>query len=100
MTEKVLPGTISILLRWLACSAPPDAAFAQADESEKNLIVNSSFEEAVPDSPIPAGWYGMAEVYSLDEGMTKTGGASLKYVNADPQRYVLCTQKVSVRPGW
>ena len=32
--------------------------------------------------------------------MAKTGRASLKYVNADPQRYVLCTQKVSVQPGW
>ena len=100
MTEKVLHGTITILLLWLACSAPPCAAFAQAAESEKNLVVNSSFEEAVPDSPVPAGWYGMTEVYSLDKGMAKTGRASLKYVNADPQRYVLCTQKVSVRPGW
>ncbi len=100
MTEKVLHGTTTILLLWLANSAVLGAVFAQAAESEKNLVVNSSFEEAVPDSLVPAGWNGMAEAYSLDESMAKTGRASLKYVNANPQRYVLCTQIVSVRPGW
>ncbi len=87
------------LVSTLAVTFVVMASHAQA-EAETNLVVNSSFEEAVPDSPVPAGWSGTTEVYSLDKDIAKTGRAALKYVNVDPKRYVLCTQKVPVQPGW
>jgi len=81
-------------------TAPWDAAFAQPPEPEENLVTNSSFEQAGAGSIVPAGWHGTPQVYTLDAGVAKTGKASLKYANHDSKQYVLCTQKVSVRPGW
>jgi len=81
-------------------TAPLGAAFAQPAEPGENLVTNSSFEEADPGSPVPAGWQAPPQVLTRDAGVAKTGKASLKYVNHDSKQYVLCTQKVSVRPGW
>lgn len=100
MTARVVQGTILVFLLRLTCSAPLAAAFAQVAESGKNLVLNSSFEEAGTSSPVPAGWYGTPQVYSVDRNTARSGKASLKYENADPKRYVLYTQKVPVQPGW
>ena len=84
----------------LACLGPTTAACGQASEPSQNLARNPSFEQAASNSAIPAEWHGNPQVYSLDTGVARTGKASLKYVNQDPQRYVLCTQKAPVQAGW
>jgi hypothetical protein len=68
--------------------------------SGENLAINASFEQTGAGSPVPAGWHGPAQVYSLDSSVARIGKASLKYVNRDSRRYVLCTQKVPLRAGW
>lgn len=69
-------------------------------EPGANLVANASFEEASPGSPLPAKWQGLPQVYSRDATTSKSGKASLKYENADANRYVLCWQRVPVNPGW
>ncbi len=70
-------------------------------ESAKNLVVNPSFEQVGRAPTAPAGWNGTPQVYTLDSAVAKSGKASLKYVNDDPRRYVLCSQtKLPVHPGW
>jgi len=64
-----------------------------------NLVSNASFEEPGSGSA-PKGWYAPAAVYSRDTSVARTGTASLKYANADPGRYRLCTQSVPIRAGW
>jgi hypothetical protein len=84
----------------LACLEPSGAACGQSSEPATNLARNPSFEQAALNASLPAEWYGTPQVYSLDAGVARTGKASLKFANQDPQRYVLCTQKVPVQVGW
>lgn len=65
-----------------------------------NLATNGSFEGAGGGPAAARGWNGSPAVYSRDAGVARTGGASLKYVNADAARYRLCSQSVPLRAGW
>ena len=72
----------------LACLEPSGAALGQASEPPTNLARNPSFELTNSNSAIAAEWNGTPQVYTLDTAVARTGKASLKYVNQDPQRYV------------
>ncbi|MCL4691428.1 MAG: carbohydrate binding domain-containing protein [Candidatus Hydrogenedentes bacterium] len=63
-----------------------------------NLVANSGFEEA-SDSGLPAGWSGDRSAYSRDTAAAHSGEASLKFVNADPDKYVLCAQHLPFEVG-
>ncbi len=93
----LLVATVSAVL---ICSGRSGAALDPAGEPATNLVRNPSFELANANRAIAAEWNGTPPVYTLDTAAARTGKASLKYVNQDPQRYLLCTQKVPVQPGW
>jgi len=86
-----------VVIAWLVPSA---TAWCESSAPPTNLALNPSFEQAAANSALPAQWHGAPQVYALDTTVTRSGTASLKYVNRDPQRYVLCTQKVPVQAGW
>jgi len=67
--------------------------------SGPNLVKNAAFEERRPSAALPAEWSGDAKVYSCDAAGGRSGSAALKFVNADPQRYRLATQRVPLQPG-
>lgn len=79
------------------------AATAAAGQQEwgvgtgPNLVKNPGLE-AGGDGRIEF-WSAPAGVYGPDETLARTGRRSLKYVNADPNRYVLCRQALDLRPG-
>jgi len=75
------------------------AAIVLGDESQPNLAGNPSFEEANEGSPLPDAWSGDRHVYSRDAGAGRDGSAALKYVNDDPGRYRLATQRIPLHPG-
>ena len=64
-----------------------------------NLAANPSFEEAAADGKLPAQWSGDREVYRINRDVARTGGASLEFVNQDPDRYRLATQRIDLEPG-
>lgn len=86
-----------VVIAWLVPSA---TAWCESSAPPTNLALNPSFEQAAANSALPAQWHGAPQVYALDTTVTRSGTASAKYVNRDPQRYVLCTQKVPVQAGW
>lgn len=63
-----------------------------------NLVTNPGFEE-VSDSGLPTGWNGDQSVYSRDTAVAHSGEASLKFVNADAEKYVLCSQRLPFEVG-
>ena len=65
-----------------------------------NLVTNPSFEKKAEGSPLPESWSGDPEVYSIDTKTSRTGKASLKFVNADPNRYRIATKRIPLQPGW
>ncbi|MDZ7619342.1 MAG: hypothetical protein U1E05_20270, partial [Patescibacteria group bacterium] len=80
-------------LAWLIA-----AAGARAEDAPP-LVANASFEATVEDGPLPADWHGDGTVYARDTEVARTGGASLRYVNDDPNRYRLAHQRVPLEPG-
>ena len=62
-----------------------------------NLVQNPGFEEVQDGRPV--GWNTLAAVYNSDETTARTGARSLKYVNDDPERYLLCNQRIDLQPG-
>ena len=74
------------------------AGFLPAGADEANLVQNPGFEESGP-SGLPAQWSGPANVYSRDTAVKHSGEASLKFVNGNPDNYVLCTQSVPLEKG-
>lgn len=84
----------------VAClSVSLGAILADEAGAGANLVVNPSFEQLDEGRPLPAGWSGPPQVYSVDREVTHSGDASLKYVNDNPTRYSLSTQKVPLAPG-
>jgi len=88
---------IAVCLAW-GC-APAALASDAAVPSGPNLLVNPSFEQSDDSRPLPAAWHGPPQVYRIDNDVVRTGKASLEYVNDDPQRYSLASQKVPLEPG-
>ncbi len=64
-----------------------------------NLVKNPSFEQSPADARLPASWSGDTSVYSICRDVAHSGAVSLKYVNADANRYRLATQKLNLIPG-
>ena len=75
-------------------------AFGDAEPVGDNLAANPSFEEAAPGGALPASWAGDRNVYSVSRETARTGEVALKFVNDDPARYRLASQKIALRPGW
>ncbi len=74
------------------------SSWAQWGEaSGENLVENPSFEQVQDGKPV--GWSMPEAVYSLTDEVARTGELSLKYVNEDPDRYVMCTQALDLEPG-
>lgn len=97
------PGRALVFTTVIAFGAglgPGAVVLGATSEPLPNLICNPSFEEAAANAAFPAHWQGASQIYSVHRGVSRSGQASLKYVNQDPQRYVLCTQKFVVQPGW
>ncbi|MFI5381629.1 MAG: hypothetical protein ACHRHE_20215 [Tepidisphaerales bacterium] len=88
----------SILQSHLVASLVILAGLVRADDVA-NLVSNPSFENATPNN-LPEGWRGDRAVYSTDTTIARNGKVSLKFAGNDPKRYVLCTQKLSLQPGW
>ncbi len=65
-----------------------------------NVVVNSSFERAAERGPLPEAWAGTTKVYAREADTGRQGTACLRFSSTDPKQYVLCTQKVTVGPGW
>jgi len=63
----------------------------------ENLVKNPGFEEVQDGKPV--SWSAPAPVYSSDDGTARTGEHSLKFVNDDPNSYVLCGQQIDLQPG-
>ena len=64
----------------------------------EDLVKNPGFENAA-DGGAAADWSGTASRYSRDATTHRSGEASLKYVNADPAAYLLCSQPVPLAQG-
>lgn len=60
--------------------------------------INPGFEETNHDG-FAASWTGDRQVYSVDTSVFHTGKASLKYQNADPNNYQLCSQGINLEPA-
>lgn len=63
-----------------------------------NSVLNPGFEEAA-ESRLPAAWSGDRTVYSRDTAVKHSGEASLKFENADADKYVLCVQSLPFEVG-
>lgn len=75
-------------------------ALGDAEPVGANLAANPSFEEVAPGGTLPANWSGDRNVYSASRETVRTGEVALKFVNDDPERYRLASQKIALRPGW
>ena len=64
-----------------------------------NLAANPGFEQARQDGALPVAWEGDSAVYTRDETVARSGRASLRFVNNDAARYVLCAQPVQLQVG-
>ena len=96
--RSVLSAT-SLVVGVACLFVPLGAILADVEGADPNLVVNPSFEQPDQSRPLPAAWYGPPQVYSIDKEVTRSGDASLKYVNDDPASYCLSTQKVPLTPG-
>jgi len=67
-----------------------------AAAEEQNLARNNGFEVAGQNG-LPADWSGPTNVYQRDGAVARSGGASLRFINPDPNRYVLCSQGIGSR---
>ncbi|MBM3475545.1 MAG: hypothetical protein FJX75_19945 [Armatimonadetes bacterium] len=76
----------------LSCLVP--RAISADDWQPPNLVQNPGFEEAAADGK-PVGWGNYVTVADV----AHAGQRSLFYENADPKRYVLCSQKIALTPG-
>jgi len=82
----------------MCCLSTPLAAAGSA-VAAANLVINPSFEQAGR-LAMPEGWHGDRQVYAIDTEVRRSGKSSLRLINTDPGRYVLCSQKVGLHPGW
>jgi hypothetical protein len=68
-------------------------------EAQCVRVENPGFEDA-GDNGLPGHWSGPVDVYQRDTATAFSGrGASLRYVNTNPDKYVLCVQPVQLEPG-
>ncbi len=86
--------TIMMMLGLIAMAACASAA----EWTAPNLVKNSGFEEASSEG-VAVGWSGDGAIYTRATGAKKSGEASLRHTNANPDRYVLCSQTIPLEPG-
>ena len=75
-------------------------SLASAEDVADNLVKNPSFEQHSRKESTPNDWNGDPQVYQSDVSVHHGGSASLRYQNSDSKRYLLCTQRLAVKPGW
>lgn len=92
-------GVFAVAAGLCFCAAV-GSALGQTGAAQQNLAANPSFEDSGLESARPQGWHGDPKIYSVDASIARTGQRSLKFVNADPGRYVLCTQRVPLQALW
>ena len=90
--SRVSMLTIAVLV---GCSAA--AAQEWGDATGPNLVRNPSFEQFEDD--VPVAWSVPAAVYAIEDQGALDGDHSLKYVNDDPERYLLCSQSIELEVG-
>jgi hypothetical protein len=78
---------------WLAAWIAAGAACADGT----NLVGNPGFEEAAADGK-PLAWR-LPAGYAIDTNAPNSGAACLRYENADPAKYRLCSASVRLEPG-
>ncbi|MCX7598473.1 MAG: hypothetical protein N2512_06340 [Armatimonadetes bacterium] len=61
-------------------------------------VTNPGFEDADAQG-VPVGWRADPAVYQVDDTVAHSGRCSLRYVNDDPNRYVMCAQDLPLKPG-
>lgn len=64
----------------------------------ENLASHPGFEEA-GENGLPADWHNAPDVYQRDTEQAHSGGASLRFINADAGHYVTCSQGITLTPG-
>ena len=87
MIQRIVSTAICILLLVGSAGFADDVA-----------VLNAGFEEA-GDKGLPLSWTGATDVYQRDDAVAHSGGASLRFVNTDPDHYVLCSQRIDLEPG-
>lgn len=65
--------------------------------AQTNLVRNGGFEQL--DAPgLPAAWSGWNDAWKPDAAITHSGSHSAHFVNTDPSRYLLLSQKIPATP--
>jgi len=72
--------------------------WAADDWEPPDLVQNPGFEQTDQTSA-PVEWDAPGAVYSTVTSPTHSGGRALQFVNDNPDRYVLCSQKLPLEPG-
>ncbi len=85
-----------MITRFLTLAA---IAFTLTSTTAAELVVNAGFEQPASIKTLPDSWRADTGVYSLDRTVKRSGEASLKYENTDPNRYRLAAQTVPLQPG-
>ncbi len=75
------------------------AVCSYSSAAEKNLAPNPGFEQPAAKGGLPAAWRGDSAVYARDTAVAHTGRASLRFTNADPKKYRLCSARVPLKKG-
>lgn len=63
-----------------------------ASQTEPPEVVNPSFE-AAQNPKMPDGWWGPEKNFQRDETVARTGSASFRWTNDDPNNYVLSSSR-------
>lgn len=63
-----------------------------ASQTEPPEVVNPSFE-AAQNPQMPDGWWGPEKNFQRDETVARTGSASFRWTNDDPNNYVLSSSR-------
>lgn len=65
---------------------------------EEVPIASAGFEEAAQNG-MPAQWNGPPDLYQVDRAVAFSGRGSLKFVDTEASRYILCSQSIQLEPG-
>jgi len=93
--RRIASGRIAC---WIVVGA--SALRVACPAAAENLLKNPSFEQKARAGAPPSHWTADPSVYAIDASVRRSGNASMRYRNTDPNRYALCFQRVAVKPGW
>ena len=63
-----------------------------------NVVQNPDFEQVSADG-VPSHWRANTNDYRVVTEPIRSGSHALQWPNDDPERYVLCSQEISLEPG-